>query len=116
MNNRILIFTDNYPYGKSESFLETELTYLNKSFEIISLFPYEKGRDKSMRDILGKIEIIKPVFTETKKKKELIIKGLFNTSLLYRLIKEGIRSKAWKSVYKIPNLVYSFSDDQKFVI
>ena len=47
MNKRILIFTDNYPYGKSEPFLETELKYIDHSFEKVSLFPLEKGRDKN---------------------------------------------------------------------
>jgi glycosyltransferase involved in cell wall biosynthesis len=97
MNKRILIFTDNFPFGKSETFLETELIYIVQSFEKVSVFPLETGRDKNMRNIPEKIEIGKPVFNEIKKKTELLIKGLFNTSLLHMLFKEGIRSKAWKS-------------------
>jgi hypothetical protein len=58
MNNRILIFTDNYPYGKSEPFLETELKYIVRSFEKISILPLEKGRDKTLREISEKTEIM----------------------------------------------------------
>lgn len=97
MNKRILIFTDNYPYGKSEPFLETELKYIDHSFEKVSLFPLENGRDKNIRKIPEKIEIVNPVFNEIKNKKDLLIKGLFNTSLLFSLFKEGISSGVWKS-------------------
>jgi colanic acid/amylovoran biosynthesis glycosyltransferase len=100
MNNRILIFTDNYPYGKSEPFLETELKYIVRSFEKISILPLEKGRDKTLREISEKTEIMRPVFNEIKNKKELLIKGLFNTSLLFILIKEGIDSGVWRSRIK----------------
>jgi glycosyltransferase involved in cell wall biosynthesis len=97
MNKSILIFTDNYPYDRSEPFLEPELKYIDQSFEKVSLFPFEKGRDKNMRKIPEKIEITSPVFNEIKNKKDLIIKGLFNTSILLSLFKEGINSGVWKS-------------------
>jgi len=97
MNNRILIFTDNFPYGKSESFLETELEYIDHSFEKVSVFPFEKGKDKNLREISDKIEIVKPVFNKVKNKTEILHKGLFNTSVFLMLIKEGLRSKVWKS-------------------
>ena len=97
MNNRILIFTNNYPYGKSETFLETELKYIDRSFERVSVFPLETGRDKKIRTPQEKIELVKPVFKEIKKKTHLLIKGLFNTSLLFGLLKEGIGSNVWKS-------------------
>jgi colanic acid/amylovoran biosynthesis glycosyltransferase len=97
MNNRILIFTDNFPYGKSEAFLETELDYISQSFEIVSVFPFEIGKDKKIREIPEKIEVMKPVFNEVKKKTELFYKGFFNASLLLKLFQEGMRSKVWKS-------------------
>jgi colanic acid/amylovoran biosynthesis glycosyltransferase len=97
MNKRILIFTDNYPYGKSEPFLETELIYIDHSFEKVALLPLEKGRDKNIRELPGKIEIVSPVFDEIKNKKELLIIGLFNTSLLFSLFREGAHSGVWKS-------------------
>jgi colanic acid/amylovoran biosynthesis glycosyltransferase len=97
MNRSILIFTDNFPFGKSESFLETELQFIDNSFEKISLFPFEKGKDSMMRELHGKTEIAEPVFNEVKNKTELLTKGLFNTSPFYKLLKEGIRSSVWKS-------------------
>jgi colanic acid/amylovoran biosynthesis glycosyltransferase len=97
MNKSILIFTDNYPFGKSEPFLENELKYIDTSFERVSLFPFETGKDKSLRKVTEKIEVVKPLFNEVKNKSELITKGVFNTSVFYRLIKEGLKSKVWKS-------------------
>ena len=100
MNNRILIFTDNFPYGKSETFLETELEYLVRSFEKVSVFPFEEGRYKKIREISPKINVVKPVFNEVKKKTELVSKGLFNASILLKLFREGVRSKVWRSAIK----------------
>jgi len=100
MNNRILIFTDNFPFGKSETFLETELEFIDRSFEKVSIFPFETGTDKNIRGIHGKIEVLKPVFIEVRNKTELLIKGLFNTSVFLILVKEGIRSKVWESFTK----------------
>lgn len=98
MNERILIFTDNLPYGKSEPFLEAELEYLIRYFDNVSVFPFEKGRDRKIREIPGKIELITPVFNNARGKSELIIKGLFNSSSIFRLLEEGLKSKVWKSV------------------
>jgi colanic acid/amylovoran biosynthesis glycosyltransferase len=100
MNNKILIFTDNYPYGKSETFLETELKYIHQSFEQVSVFPFEIGRDSNVRDPQENTEVLKPVFNEVKKKTYLLIKGLFNTTFFLSLLKEGIRSKVWNSGIK----------------
>jgi len=97
MNSRILIFTDNYPYGNSEPFLENEMEYIDRSFEKISIMPLEKGRDKNVRIIDEKTELVSPVFNEIKNKRELLIKGLLNTSLLFPLLKEGVNSGVWKS-------------------
>ena len=100
MNNKILIFTDNYPYGKSETFLETELKFIHQSFKQVSVFPFETGRDSNLRDTPEKTEVLNPVFSVVKKKTDLLIKGLFNTSFFLSLLKEGIRSKVWKSGIK----------------
>ena len=97
MNNSILIFTDNYPYGKSEPFLETELKFIVNSFERITILPIQTGEDREIRKIPEKTEVLDPVFNEIKNKKELISKGLFNTSPVWSLLVEGIRKGAWKS-------------------
>lgn len=100
MNKSILIFTDNYPFGKSEQFLDTELEYINLSFDKVALFPIEKGDDITLRETAGNIEIANPVYSSIRKKSTLLIKGLLNRSFLFPLISEGIRTGAWKSRVK----------------
>ena len=100
MNHRILIFTDNYPFGKSEQFLDPELQFICRSFEKVSIFPFETGKDKTVRDIPEITEIVKPVFNVAKKKRELLTKGLLNISPLLIFFKEGLKSKVWKSATK----------------
>jgi glycosyltransferase involved in cell wall biosynthesis len=97
MNKSVLIFTDNYPYGRAEPFLKTELEYFAHSFENIAVFPLEKGQNMEKREVPEKVEIISPVFRRIKNKKELLMKGVFNSSFLTTLLKEGIRSRVWKS-------------------
>jgi glycosyltransferase involved in cell wall biosynthesis len=97
MNKRILIFTDNYPFGKSEPFLENELEFIRNSFERVSILPLQKGQDKTIRKYPEKIKIVNPAFNRVKNKTELLLKGLFNTSLIYILLREGLTSGVWKS-------------------
>jgi colanic acid/amylovoran biosynthesis glycosyltransferase len=101
MNRTILIFTDNYPFGRSEPFFDTELQFIESSFERVSLIPFETGRDKNKRKIPEKVEVISAPFIESKKKIYLIKKGIFNTSFLFCFLKESITSKIWMSVTKI---------------
>src|SRR5512133_1594178 len=97
MNKRILIFTDNYPFGRSEPFLDTELKFIESSFEKVTLFPFETGKDNRIRPINEKTVVLKPLFNRVKNKPELLVRGIFNASPGIRLIGEGIRSKVWRS-------------------
>ena len=40
MNNKLYLFTANFPYGTRESFLETELPFLSKCFDHITIIPF----------------------------------------------------------------------------
>lgn len=100
MNKSILIFTDRYPFSKSEPFLETELQYIVTAFKRVTLLPFEKGKDKNMREVSENTEVLKPVFNEVKNRSELLAKGIFNKSVFFRLVNEGFRSGIWKSWIK----------------
>jgi colanic acid/amylovoran biosynthesis glycosyltransferase len=97
MNKRVIIFTDNYPFGRSEPFLDAELQYIEQPFEKVILFPIAAGRERRMRSLPGKVEVMRPIFNDLRNKPELIIKGIFNRSLFFKLIKEGIGSRVWRS-------------------
>ncbi|MGQ9619503.1 MAG: glycosyltransferase [Bacteroidales bacterium] len=97
MNNTIIIFTDRYPYGKAETFLENEIRYFSESFRKIMVFPLMEGEDKSIRKLPDNVILLKPLFENIKKNPELIVKGLFNNSPLIKFICKGISSGCWKS-------------------
>lgn len=40
--NTLVLFTNTFPYGPGESFLETEIKYLSKKFDKIVIYPIEK--------------------------------------------------------------------------
>lgn len=40
MNNCLLLITSNFPYGKGEEFLETELKYMSEEFDIIYILTF----------------------------------------------------------------------------
>lgn len=101
MNKSILIFTDNYPYGKSEPFLQIELENICLSFAKVAIFPLDFGREDDKREVPEKVEIIAPAFKNIRNKKHLLVKGIFNNSLLLPLLKEGIISEVWKSWTKL---------------
>ena len=98
MNRKILIFTDSYPYGKSEQFLENELAFFVNSFDTVNLFPLEKGRSGEVRKTAGKISVLAPPYISIKNKTELLIKGLFNRSIFLPFLEEGIKSSVWSSI------------------
>jgi Glycosyltransferase len=102
---QIIIFTDRYPYGKSESFFENELAYLAKQYEQVILFPIDSANNNFKRQTPGNVVIIKPVYFNFKSKKELIRKGICNSSPILPFIIEFFKSNCWKSANKTWNLI-----------
>lgn len=62
-NSRVLLVTYDYPYGKGEAFLESEIPILNKSFESIYILPcrrlFRKVED-DMRDLPANVKVLLP--------------------------------------------------------
>jgi len=97
MSRTLILFTDRYPYGKAETFLETEIKYLTEAFTRVIIFPLQRGEDNYMRKIPQNAIVKEPVFKKIKKSPELIIKGIFNFSCLKKFLLEGFRSGVWYS-------------------
>ena len=56
MNKHTLVlFTNTFPYGMGESFLETEIKYLAKEFDKIIIYPIKKDGEK--RELPLNVEI-----------------------------------------------------------
>lgn len=101
---QIVIFTDRFPFGKSESFFENELAYLANQYEQVILFPLDSANSNISRKTPENVKVINPVFFNFKSKKELIRKGICNTSPILPFIIEFFKSNCWKSGNKTWNL------------
>ncbi|HOU95680.1 MAG TPA: glycosyltransferase [Bacteroidales bacterium] len=100
MKRKLILFTDRYPYGKSEAFLESEIEYLCKSFEKVTILPFEKGTDKNIRAIPKNAELLNPPLIKAKRSPELLFKGIFNTYNIAPFLSEGLNARVWKSFTK----------------
>lgn len=102
--NKIIIFTDRFPYGSSEPFFSAELTYLSKAFQEIIIFPLDAaGNLNSLREIPSNVIIIKPVFFNYKSIVEILTKGVFNRSIIWPFMQEFFIKKCWASFIKFKN-------------
>jgi glycosyltransferase involved in cell wall biosynthesis len=100
----LLIFTDHYPYGSSESFFQTELENISKAFNNLVIFPLDCSSDISRKRITPEnVEIITPVFKSYKSKATLTLCGVFNFSPIAPFVAEFFRSECWKSIPKFRN-------------
>lgn len=55
----IVIYTENYPFGRTEIFLETEITYLSGLFDSVYLMPLKSNGDP--RPVPSNVRILKPI-------------------------------------------------------
>jgi glycosyltransferase involved in cell wall biosynthesis len=63
MLNKLVLFTAEFPFGFSDSFLETEINYLSKAFDEVQLVVIEPG-NKVQRSKLPSNCFVKPVDVE----------------------------------------------------
>lgn len=93
-NKTLVLFTDSFPYGLKETFLENEISYLADAFEKIHIFPLHG--EGQIRPQPINVHIHAPFLSfHPKNQKRLLIAGLFNLSPLKFALKELIT----KSVY-----------------
>src|SRR5208337_1003268 len=107
-NNSILIFTDKYPYGSGEMFFQDELEFIVRSFDKILIFPIETGNSTIVRNLYGSVELVPPVFTSLKNKRELLLKGILNTSPIYPFFRELIKKSIYGSHFSLYNWFVHF--------
>ncbi|MFW5872629.1 MAG: glycosyltransferase [bacterium] len=76
MNKTLILFTDYFPYSKTETFLETEILFLSKAFEKVIICP-RKHAD-SIREMPENIEVDAVLYqSEQKSKISLYFHGVF---------------------------------------
>ena len=77
MDRRIILFTDSYPYGKAEQFLENELDSLAEAFDHIHIVPLHYGGSKKCRRIPAKADVADPLIPFEGRAMQ-VLRGLFN--------------------------------------
>ncbi|MBR5378659.1 MAG: glycosyltransferase [Bacteroidales bacterium] len=92
----LFVFTDNYPFGMGESFLNSESVFLSKQFGTVHYFPLWKNGE--MRQLPSGSVVEKPLLNfNPKGNVKLIIKGLFCLSPFFFAVPVFFQEKAWKS-------------------
>jgi len=99
----LYLFTDSFPYGSGETFLENEITYLCNKFNAIYIIPIFSNYSQKLRNTPENSTVLKPPFKCLKNKKELMLKGIFNTSPIFSFINEFFSKKVYSNPKKIWN-------------
>lgn len=100
---RLFLFTDAFPHGLSETFLENELPFLSDKFEKVILIPLYKK--EGIRSIPENINTWNPIINFNPSNKLSMLKyGLFNLAPIRFEIKEFFQKK----VYLNKNWVWNF--------
>jgi glycosyltransferase involved in cell wall biosynthesis len=93
----LIIFTNNFPFGDGETFLETEVNYLSHSFDTVHFFPLFYGKSRLARVLPANITFSEPFIKidSLKKKGQLSLYGLFNLSPFFPLLNEFFIKKVF---------------------
>ena len=81
---KIVLFTDTFPYGFSETFLEGELKYISQVFDKIEIYPLffnRKDKDRGLihRRLADNVKVNQPLLSFNDKEKiKLSLKGAFS--------------------------------------
>ena len=95
---KLILFTASFPYGKKETYLETEIKYLSRSFDSIHIYPhYYNNKDTSQRKMPENVFINKAALSANKLHRlATAIKGLVTKSHFF-FLDDFIRKKVYKS-------------------
>lgn len=95
MKKEVYVFTDNFPYGIGEAFLNSEAVFLPRYFESVHYIPLWKNGE--LRDI-PQGSVVEPPLLDFNPKGnvKLVVKGLFNFSPFFFAIPLFFNEKAWK--------------------
>lgn len=95
MKSEIFVFTDNFPFGISEAFLNSEALFLPKYFDTVHYVPLWKNGE--LRDLPDGSVVEKPLLDFAPKGNlRLVSKGVFCFSPLFFAVPIFFKEKAWK--------------------
>ena len=103
----VYLFTDRFPYGIGEAFLNSEMLFLTKAFEKVHVIPLWK--DGAMRPVADNVTVCKPLLGfNPKGNMRLVLKGLFCLSPFFFAIPLFFKEKAWKGKKRLWDFMTAF--------
>ncbi|MHB1105217.1 MAG: glycosyltransferase [Lutibacter sp.] len=109
---KLILFTASFPYGKKETYLETEIKYLAESFDSVIIFPhYYNNKDKSIREVPANVFVQEASIPISKFSRVLSsFKGLLYRPYRFYFIKEFFRKKIYTSRTNSFNWMITYLD------
>jgi glycosyltransferase involved in cell wall biosynthesis len=102
----LFLFTAEFPFGKSETFLETEIHYLADAFHQVTLVPTEYVGGES-RKLPENVSIENPDFKSLKLRKSDSLKGLFHSYFLKEMVRMIIIYRLFPSPKRVKTALVS---------
>ena len=95
MKKEVFVFTDNFPFGIGEAFLNSEAVFLPKYFESVHYIPLWKNGE--LRELPEGSIVERPLLDfNPKGNVKLVVKGLFNFSPFFFAVPLFFKEKVWK--------------------
>lgn len=104
----LILFTDHFPYGISESFLSDELQYLSEAFGNILIVPLDASGDSPAREVPGNVTVLAPPFRDYRNRAGLVYRGILNRSPVVPFIRRAFTDKVWRSAPRFRNWATAF--------
>ena len=92
----LILFTNSFPFGSSESFLESEIPFLAESFKYISIIPLKGG--SACRQMPDNVDIVNPLLSSNIFSR--IFRGLINKAPVVEILKSFQFEKSFNGVKK----------------
>lgn len=94
MKKEVFVFTDNFPFGIGEAFLNSESVFLSESFDAVHYVPLWKNG--KLRDMPNGTIVERPLLDfNPKGNVKLVVKGLFCFSPIFFAIPVFFKERAW---------------------
>lgn len=106
MKKTLYFFTSSYPYGNTETFIETEIKYLSIFFDRIIIFPLFSYDSKEYRAVPENCIVNKPII---KSRFQHYFYGLFGLRSIPLYFKDFFLNSVYKSRNKFKNFIVDFT-------
>lgn len=71
-SKRLIVFSNSFPFGRGEQFLESEIPVIAEYFKEVILQPMTYGGDRTARKTPGNVLVRSPIFPERRQEKLLV--------------------------------------------